>query len=70
MKAKEIRELRVEEIVQRIDEEEALINQNKFQHAIAALQNPMQIRHSRRLIARLKTILKEKQGLEDAVSSE
>ena len=60
MKAKEIRELRLEEIVQRITEEQDKLDQLKFQHAIADLQNPMQIKHSRRLIARLKSILKEK----------
>ena len=60
MKAKEIRELRLEEITQRITEEQEKLDQLKFQHAIADLQNPMQIKHSRRLIARLKSILKEK----------
>ncbi|MBX2820102.1 MAG: 50S ribosomal protein L29 [Rhodothermaceae bacterium] len=60
MKAKEIRELRLEEIVQRIAEEQEKLDQLKFQHAIADLQNPMQIKHSRRLVARLKSILKEK----------
>jgi len=60
MKAKEIRELRLEEIVQRISEEQEKLDQLKFQHAIADLQNPMQIKHSRRLVARLKSILKEK----------
>ena len=60
MKAKEIRELRLEEIIQRVNEEQEKLDQLKFQHAIADLQNPMQIKHSRRLIARLKSILKEK----------
>ena len=60
MKAKEIRELRLEEIVQRVNEEQEKLDQLKFQHAIADLQNPMQIKHTRRLIARLKSILKEK----------
>ena len=60
MKAKEIRELRLEEVIQRITEEQEKLDQLKFQHAIADLQNPMQIKHSRRLIARLKSILKEK----------
>ena len=60
MKAKEIRELRLEEIVQRIKDEQEKLDQLKFQHAIADLQNPMQIKHSRRLVARLKSILKEK----------
>ncbi len=60
MKAKEIRELREEEIIQRINDEEESLRNLEFQHAIASLQNPMQIKHTRRLIARLKTLLKEK----------
>ena len=59
MKAKEIRELRREEVEQRIKEEQERLDQLKFQHAIADLQNPMQIKHTRRLIARLKSILHE-----------
>lgn len=63
MKAKEIRELSVEEIKQRIAEEQETKRQLRFQHAIADIQNPMQLRHSRRLIARLKSILQEKEGI-------
>lgn len=59
MKAKEIRDMTVEEIRERIREESAQLEQLEFQHAIADVQNPIQMRHSRRLIARLKTILKE-----------
>ena len=62
MKAKEIREQRTEEIVQRIKDEQEKLDQLKFQHAIADLQNPMQIKHARRLIARLKAILKERES--------
>ncbi len=59
MKAKEIRDMTVEEIRERIREETAQLDQLQFQHAIADVQNPIQMRHSRRLIARLKTILKQ-----------
>lgn len=59
MKAKEIRELSVEEIEQRIREEEEEIEHLRFQHAVATLQNPSLLRQKRRLIARLKTILQE-----------
>lgn len=63
MKAKEIRELSIEEIKQRIAEEQETKRHLRFQHAIADIQNPMQLRHSRRLIARLKSILQEKEGV-------
>lgn len=60
MKAKEIREMSTEEIATRIQEEQAAYSQMHFQHAIADLQNPMQIREKRRLIAQLHTILRER----------
>ena len=61
MKAKEIKELSSEEIVERIREESDQLRQLHFQHAIAELPNPMIIREKRRLVARLKTILKQKE---------
>ena len=64
MKAKEIRDLKVEEIESRIQEETDQIDHLRFQHAIATLDNPMVLREKRRLIARLKSILNEKQAAE------
>ncbi len=60
MKAKEIRDLSVEEIQERIREEEEQLSQLTFQHAIAELPNPILLREKRRLVARLHTLLKEK----------
>ncbi|HEX7071355.1 MAG TPA: 50S ribosomal protein L29 [Rhodothermales bacterium] len=34
----------------------------RFQHSIASLPNPMSLRQKRRELARLKTLLKEKQA--------
>lgn len=62
MKAKEIRDLSVQEIEQRISDEEEQLVQSRFQHAVATLQNPSRMREQRRLIARLKTILNEKKS--------
>ncbi|MEX0821865.1 MAG: 50S ribosomal protein L29 [Rhodothermales bacterium] len=61
LKAKEIRELGVDEIRSRIDEEEDQLRQLEFQHAIAHIENPMLLRQKRRLVARLKTIQNEKE---------
>ncbi|RMF55184.1 MAG: 50S ribosomal protein L29 [Bacteroidetes bacterium] len=62
MKAKEIRTLSVEEIRERIREEEEQLSQLRFQHAIAELPNPALLRQKRRLLARLKTILHEREA--------
>ncbi len=66
MKAKEIRELATEEIRERIRETEAELQRLRFQHAIAELENPMQLRNLRRELARLKTILRERELAEQA----
>jgi large subunit ribosomal protein L29 len=62
MEADQIRDLSVEEIETRIEEEEEELEELKFQHAIRGrLENPIILRTKRRFIARLKTILNEKQ---------
>ena len=61
MKASEIRELSVNEIEERIENEVSFLVKQKLNHAISPLDNPLKIKDSRRNIARLKTILREKQ---------
>ena len=60
MKPKEIRDLTSEEIRQRIADEKKAVQQLRFQHAIAQLENPAVLRKKRREIARLSTILAER----------
>ena len=62
MKAKDIRDLSQAEVAERLRDEEHELAQLRFQHAIAELQNPMILRNKRREIARLKTILKQKEA--------
>ena len=59
MKAKEVRGLSIQEVLERIREEEDQIRELQFRHAIARLENPLILREKRRFVARLKTILKE-----------
>ena len=61
MKVSEIRELTLEELKQREqDVSEELFNL-KFQRATAQLENKMRVRQVRRDLARIKTIIQEKQ---------
>jgi large subunit ribosomal protein L29 len=69
MKPTEIRELTLNEIIERIENEENFITKQRLNHAISPLDNPMKIRASRRNLARLKTILKEKQKQENLQKS-
>lgn len=66
MKPEEIRNLSNEEIQKRVEEEQEQLEQLRFQHAVAPLENPTVLRTKRRLIARLKTILNEKRHAEAA----
>ncbi|TAE48003.1 MAG: 50S ribosomal protein L29 [Bacteroidetes bacterium] len=61
MKVKEIRELTTPEIVARITEDEDKLLRLRLNHAVSAIENPTQIRETRKLIARLNTILRERE---------
>jgi len=61
MKSKEVRELTIDQLKQQlISKEEELFNL-KIQLSTKQLENPMKIREARRHVARLKTILREKE---------
>lgn len=61
MKAVEIRELSVEDLKSRIAEESKALNTLVLNHAVSPIENPMVIKSTRRLVARLKTVLTEKE---------
>jgi large subunit ribosomal protein L29 len=60
MKTAEIRELTTKELEERIDNEKAQLLKLKLNHSISPLDNPMKITDTRKNIARLKTILGER----------
>ena len=62
MKQADIKALSIDELKEAIAKEETGIGKLKFAHAISPIENPMQIRTQRRLIARLKTELTAKQS--------
>ena len=62
MKTSEIIELSSAEILERIDANQDSLTRMKMNHAISPLDNPMKIRETRRNIARLETILRQKQN--------
>jgi large subunit ribosomal protein L29 len=61
MKTAEIKELTIKEIQEKIENERAQISQLELNHVVSPLENPLKIRKSRRNIARLLTILNQKQ---------
>ncbi|KHO63423.1 MULTISPECIES: 50S ribosomal protein L29 [Thermoanaerobacter] len=61
MKAREIRELTNEELLQKLSDLKAELFNLRFQLATGQLDNPMRIRDVRKTIARIKTILRERE---------
>ena len=61
MKIKEVRERETKELAERIEAEVAKYNQMKLNHAITPLENPSQIKATRRDIARMKSELRQRE---------
>ena len=59
MNAKEIRELSVAELIEKLAELKDELYKLRFQHAINQLDNPMRITAVKKDIARVQTILRE-----------
>ncbi len=60
MKTSEIKELTVQDIVERIETERANLLKMKLNHAVSPLENPGKIKESRRDIARMLTVLRQR----------
>ena len=61
MKKEEIKELSLKELRDQIEVAEKAYRELKVAHAISPIDNPAKITKDRREIARMKTILREKQ---------
>ena len=66
MKASDIRERSAAEIEQRIADEQRELTDLRFKRSVAGLDSPIVIREKRRDIARMKTILAQKQASDEA----
>lgn len=60
MKITDIQELSIEDIKAKIAEEKLALDKLKVNHKVSQLESPMAIRKSRKLIARLSTVLNQK----------
>ena len=61
MKNSEIRKLTTEEINKKIDESKEELFNLRIKQATGTLENPSRIKELRKLVARLKTILRERE---------
>ena len=61
MTNKEIRELSNEEILSKLEESKEELFNIRFQQATGSLEKPSRINELRKLVARMKTILRERE---------
>lgn len=61
MKSKELKDLDVKSLNEKLETEVARLNQLKLNHAVSPLENPSQIKAVRRDIARLKTEIRQRE---------
>ncbi|WP_339737185.1 50S ribosomal protein L29 [uncultured Sunxiuqinia sp.] len=61
MKASEIKELTDKEILERIQLEKETLARLNMNHAVSPLDNPMKIKETRKNIARLQTIRRQRE---------
>ena len=60
MKSAEIRDIAVKDLQERIEAEKAQLAKLKVQHAVSPVENPSIIKKNRRDIARMLTVLRQK----------
>ena len=70
MKKEEIKELSIQELTAQIAAAEKAYRELKVAHAISPVDNPAKITRDRRDIARLKTVLRQKEIAAKASASE
>ncbi len=62
MKTAEIKELSVQDLAERIEAQKAALNQMKINHSVSPIENSTAINKTRKDIARMLTILRQKQN--------
>jgi len=60
MKSTEIKDLTLDELKEKLGSEKEALRKMKFAHQVSAIENPMKIKESRRMIARINTLLRQK----------
>ncbi|CAN5410261.1 hypothetical protein BH09BAC3_BH09BAC3_04840 [soil metagenome] len=60
MKNTEIKNLSVVELQEKLGSEKEALRKLKFAHQVSAIENPMKIKETRRVIAKINTLLHEK----------
>jgi large subunit ribosomal protein L29 len=61
MKAVELKKLSLEELKAKLLQEQDALLKLKMAHALTPIENPMRIREARKVIARIQTVIRQKE---------
>ncbi|MCF8364099.1 MAG: 50S ribosomal protein L29 [Prolixibacteraceae bacterium] len=61
MKTSEIKELTTKELVEKIQLEKENLVRLRMNHAVSPLENPLKLKEARKNVARLKTVLRQRE---------
>ncbi|MCB0401634.1 MAG: 50S ribosomal protein L29 [Flavobacteriales bacterium] len=61
MKQVDIKDLSVDDLTEKLLEQQELLSKLKLNHAVSPIENPMQIRQARKTVARLSTELRKRE---------
>jgi large subunit ribosomal protein L29 len=62
MKNNEIKDLTLDELKEKLGSEKESLRKLKFAHQVSAIENPMKIKETRKVIARINTALRQKES--------
>jgi len=65
MKASEIRDLGMEEMLRKLDDLKQELFNLRFQHETGQLENPQKMKQTKRDIARMKTLIKQSELIKE-----
>ncbi len=66
MKPADIKQLSISDLREKIREEQGALEKMTFSHSISPVENPLKIRATRRTIARMITILRQREKEENS----
>jgi len=61
MKAADLKKLSLDELKAKLTQEQDALLKLKMAHAITPVENPMRIREARKVVARIQTVIREKE---------
>ena len=61
MKVSELKDLSIKELEERLENEQAFLSKQRINHAVSPLDNPLKMRETKKNIARIFTVLRQKQ---------